>query len=360
MRSKVLSYLLSLSLIFCVGYGSSLTASAYTGDGATVFPVIWHNEPYLYIREYGNFNSVLYSGKAELVTNSNAYSSNNNVVSSVGVVQYVKTDSQLDFNFSQDLYDYYLVSTVNGLSSSTDDFTFFPDSCALSVVDNLNVVSDISLIDTNVYTHSDTDSLGFTFFGKIPELSNTNIYGLYFSSAMSGSVGRQLRYEGFIVAFPKGESVGFNDIVAAIQDQSSFLGGKIDSAVDDIQQSIEDQYGGDPGSSFPVDDIIMQHNEKMGVLSFGSDTLMQVLGLLSPDQSLSSELVFPSMSLTIAGQRNKVQLWPEYRFDLNELKQHWPDFVGIMQSLTTALVWIFVLRYCYRVFEKYFLAGGGN
>lgn len=148
---------------------------------------------------------------------------------------------------------------------------------------------------------------------------------------------------------PKSDGADVSQIIAAIQEQTS-----------DFQQSINDQYGGDPGSSFPVDDIITQHNEKMGVLSFSSDALMQVLSLLSPDQNLSSELIFPSMSLTIAGQRNKVQLWPEYRFDLNTLKQHWPDFVGLMQSLTTALVWIFVLRYCYRVFEKYFLAGGGS
>lgn len=143
-------------------------------------------------------------------------------------------------------------------------------------------------------------------------------------------------------------SSGVNsDVIQAIQDQTS-----------DLQQSIEDQYSGDPDQSFNIDDIVTQHNEKMGVLSFSSDVMMDLLGLLSPDQNLSSELVFPSMSLKIANQRQTVQLWPEYRFDLEELAGHWPFLINLMRSITTSSVWLLVLRYCYNVFDKYFLAGG--
>lgn len=320
--------------MFCVGFGSSLTASA--ADFSADASQDWYLLPFTYFLDgsvEGSFCEVSHTFNAVSSSFFNndtfiAYQVSYNVGSSFPTLiqgrQYLlyynisfplsETFSVLDFNFENAFYfgksKLFETSGIDmGIASTSGIFSFSPT--------NSFAMNTSSSIDFNL-------SVPFTSVGRC-------IWAFYLLDVTDNSESE------------------VNQIIAAIQDQTS-----------DIQQSIEDQYGGDPGSSFPVDDLITQHNEKMGVLSFSSDALMQVLGLLSPDQTLSSELVFPSMSLTIASQRNRVQLWPEYRFDLNTLKQHWPDFIGLMQSLTSALVWIFVLRYCYRVFEKYFLAGGGN
>lgn len=307
--------------MFCVGFGSSLTASA-----ASDVPFV------VEVHSYDEDSYIFYGSSAVQIDTS---LSNSPSLEFDLVVPSLTTSSYTDV--------YYVFTVVSHTTYGAPvklSFEFFDDNNNLlgvfyDEVSNVNVNSITRVIDTRFVANGLDGS----------KISRVLVKSVWPSHTSSYSETILLTLEKFYTSVDG----SLNSVVAAIQNQTS-----------DLQQSIQDQYGGDPGSSFPVDDIISQHNEKMGVLSFSSDALMQVLGLLSPDQTLSSELVFPSMSLTIAGQRNKVQLWPEYRFDLNTLKQHWPDFVGIMQSLTTALVWIFVLRYCYRVFEKYFLAGGGS
>lgn len=339
--------MLSLSLIFCVGFGSSLTASAANNNFSNFYNQVF---PY-------NLNAALYLNGGRVLEDS--FDNENRFYAFYNFATSPVTTSSLhnriipdgwDITFLFEEYDYYLAFTCVGDAGQIENFTYYPNRLAIQ---NHSTSHDGSLqtfdcINTTFYHHDTANEFGFTAIGQVPVLPNNFIFSVN-TYGSSGTVPKDLRTSITVFQVPKSDGSDISQVISAIRDQTS-----------DLQQSINDQYGGDPGSSFPVDDIITQHNEKMGVLSFGSDTLMQVLGLLSPDQSLSSELVFPSMSLTVAGQRNKVQLWPEYRFDLNELKQHWPDFIRLMQSLTTALVWIFVLRYCYRVFEKYFLAGGGN
>lgn len=303
--------------MFCVGFGSSLTASA--AYNPVEFSVDLHTPT--------DSTSVLFGGSA--VTLKSTTSSEPKLEFDILLPRNVLKSLSTDF------YEFNIVA-----HNDVDDGNFI---CYVTYYDSFNTV-----IGNYTFVLSRLDQGSYSgVFSTLNRVSDVPAR-VHFSCSWSSG---DSRYEQLMLSVNAviQNSDGTQSIIQAINNQTS-----------DLQQSIQDQYSGNPGSSFPVDDIITQHNSKMGVLSFGSDTLMQVLGLLSPDQSLSSELVFPSMSLTIVGQRNKVQLWPEYRFDLNELKQHWPDFVGIMQSLTTALVWIFVLRYCYRVFEKYFLAGGGN
>lgn len=356
--------------MFCVGFGSSLTASAATpytflqNSQPIVFDISGNGSPTA-IYQDSSFNTIRSYTWTESITEYYGFPITRDfTVSNVSRFIWGDENSHIPFTFLPSLYDYYFLFNV---FSNSGPFTFVPSSAYLvqyTCTDgSTNRITTFKPMDINVYHMDDKISLGFTVVARCPDyIDNTSINQFCFDSSSPGSFPGYAGVYGVIVALPKG-NYGDSDlraVVSAIQNQTLELKNKIDSSTEYIQQSIEDQYGGDPGSSFPVDDIIMQHNEKMGVLSFSSEALMQVLGLLSPDQTLSSELVFPSMSLTIAGQRNKVQLWPEYRFDLNTLKQHWPDFVELMQSLTSALVWIFVLRYCYRVFEKYFLAGGGS
>lgn len=323
--------------MFCVGFGSSLTASAAVSPDAQNE---WFLLPFNYFDDY----SVI----ATFDPSSGTYNARGGSQNDDYLNFSVDVNSSGVFPTFQPQHTYLLYLTVSIESSSP---VTFRASTIQHVWGNPSAGLPVRpvIYSSNSYVNSTST---FTVISQVTpsaehpiSTSSRLVIGLNESVQTSGRVS----WGFYALDITDNSESEVNQIITAIQDQTS-----------DLQQSIEDQYGGDPGSSFPVEDIITQHNEKMGVLSFSSEALMQVLGLLSPDQTLSSELVFPSMSLTIAGQRNKVQLWPEYRFDLNTLKQHWPDFVELMQSLTTALVWIFVLRYCYRVFEKYFLAGGGS
>lgn len=327
--------------MFCVGYGSSFKASALT-PGYDAVPIKWYT--HTPIVQFYSGSSWSSSISTTYDSELNSYYLNNSVFSSITQVKvFSRTntiDSVLPFDVPLKFVYYFYSNDVLNASDIAVNFLrsdiMYDDNLYFNVTDY-----------TSIFNFSDSDTSGIVVLIDLP--SNTLNFqpnGFRFISSTAFTIPENCVFSGAIYS---GNDITTSDLISAIQQQT-----------DKIVNSIEDQYSGDPGSSFPVDDIITQHNEKMGVLSFSSEALMQVLGLLSPDQTLSSELVFPSMSLTIAGQRNKVQLWPEYRFDLNTLKQHWPNYVGIMQSLTTALVWIFVLRYCYRVFEKYFLAGGGN
>lgn len=137
-----------------------------------------------------------------------------------------------------------------------------------------------------------------------------------------------------------------NDIIAAIQNQTS-----------DLQQSIEDQYSGDPETEFSVDDVITQHNEKMGVLSFGSDVMLQFLDMFQSANVGAAQLTLPGFNITV--ENVEYSVWPDYSFNFEQLNEWVPGLMSVIRMMLPAFVWLMVLRYCINVFEKNFLSNGG-
>lgn len=148
-----------------------------------------------------------------------------------------------------------------------------------------------------------------------------------------------------------------DSIITAINNQTGAIQGSIGQASDDIQQSIEDQYSGDPEEEFSVDDVITQHNEKMGVLSFGSDVMLQFLDMFQSANVGTAELTLPGFNITVEDVEYSV--WPDYSFNFEQLNEWVPVLMSVIRMMLPAFVWLMVLRYCVNVFEKNFLSNGG-
>lgn len=309
--------------MFFVGFGSNITAYAAVNDTVFLAPT---SQTSVY------FNSSISDGSILLTCKSTVTTATPWEIVISPPLSYAESDG-----------DYY-ITFVNYRSYNPDVIFYNANGTVINALSTKQISIDSVSYDTNAFVY------------KLPKTL------AYIKVGGGGAGTLAVNQTVFMSAYfqPAGSEQSNDDIIAAIQNQTSDILSKLDNQTQEITGAIEDQYSGDPEQSFNVDDIVTQHNEKMGVLSFSSDVMMDVLGLFSPNQTLTSELVFPSMSLTIAGQRNKVQLWPEYRFDLEELRQHWPTFINLMRTITTASVWLLVLRYCYKVFEKYFLAGGSS
>lgn len=335
--------MLSLSLIVFVGFGSNISAYAYSIPGDWFLP-------YSRVELRNGFKGETHPDADEFVELSDSrfvHMQNPAVTSNGGITWIVKNlsyDSTRDITF---------ILTVRSWNATTlSDFSFYPESLVLGYI-NHDLSTTWFTVDDVHFFHRDAFNsdqfFGYSVVFTVPA-DQANSFSRI---SLSGSGTWPPLGVSLYAYYSDDSSSSVSDLAAILAKLED-----IEQSSDEIKGAIEDQYSGDPDQSFNVDDIVTQHNEKMGVLSFSSDVMMDVLGLLSPDQNLSSELVFPSMSLKIANQRQTVQLWPEYRFDLEELAGHWPFLINLMRSITTASVWLLVLRYCYKVFDKYFLAGG--
>lgn len=185
----------------------------------------------------------------------------------------------------------------------------------------------------------------------------------YSTGFNSGTIPANLNIEYQVLALPKYLTNGDINaaVVAAINNQTSVLGGKLDSidssvdqAADDIQQSIEDQYSGEPEDEFAVDDVITQHNEKMGVLSFGSDVMLQFLDMFQSANVGTAELTLPGFNITV--ENVEYSVWPDYSFNFEQLNEWVPALMSVIRVMLPVFVWLMVLRYCIKVFEDNFLS----
>lgn len=333
---------------------SSVKVYAYTGDGATVFPLIWHNEPSIYIRQFGNYSNVLYNGNGGLVTNQNAYSFSNNKLTNVGTIDFVKFNSQLDFNFAPSVYDYYVVLTLNSIVSNSSDFYYDLNSVIFNYVDNLNQYGNIYLQNLSVYTHSDTDSMGLTVIGQLPASTNTDLYGLSLTTNSPANVGSNLRLEGFIVAFAKGSDVGVNQIVTAINNQTSSLSGAIGSAADQVTDKIDEVLTpeGENNLGEYVDQITDQIDENLGALGFAHDTVENFIGLFN-EEPPAPVISVPPLKMKINGVEH--QFFNGYEYDIRTLEAGPLNFlIQAVRFACSCILWWAFLSYCFDEFDELF------
>lgn len=161
-----------------------------------------------------------------------------------------------------------------------------------------------------------------------------------------------------IIILSKEKNVGsasdYARVVQAIQDQTRTLNNFISNQTNDILESIEGQYSGDPTEEFSVNDIVSQHSEKMGVLSFGSDVMLQFLDMFQSANVGTAELTLPGFNITV--ENVEYSVWPDYSFNFEQLNDWVPSLMSVIRVMLPAFVWLMVLRYCIKVFEDNFLA----
>lgn len=268
----------------------------------------------------------------------------------------------MDFLYNPELYDTYLYVTVR--SKDINNWTFRPDSMHI-LGDKVDAMeTSYSMTDLIVMEDTNTYSSGFSACAKIPDLDISSFSGFYFIDTSGGKVGYEVVLEGIFILMPKEDNSDTQSVIAAINSQTGTLGGKldgidssVDQAADDIQQSIEDQYSGDPETEFSVDDVITQHNEKMGVLSFGSDVMLQFLDMFQSANVGTAQLTLPGFNITV--ENVEYSVWPDYSFNFEQLNEWVPGLMSVIRVMLPAFVWLMVLRYCINVFEKNFLSNGG-
>lgn len=197
---------------------------------------------------------------------------------------------------------------------------------------------------------------GFIFYGDIPSTFDSSIInGFNLFSDSSGTFPKHAHVVMFLYNNVNDDfEENFNSIVNAINDQTSEISSALNDQTDQITGTIEDQYSGSPESSFNTGDIITQHNEKMGVLSFGSDVMLQFLDMFQSANVGAAQLTLPGFNITV--QDVNYQVWEDQTFNFSQLEQWVPGLIDVIRIMLPAFVWLMVLRYCIQVFERNFLS----
>lgn len=265
------------------------------------------------------------------------------------------------YPFDLERFDYYVVGIFN-LTYHDEDI---PYSSEFSVDDvyyydfyDNEYVRNKANADITYFYDNSSSAISYVF--PLDNYSMLSIieYDFLPNLVMTTRVNCQVSTQTSVLAVPKDTSAeGLSAIISAINNQTGTLQGSIGQAADDVQQSIEDQYSGDPETEFSVDDVITQHNEKMGVLSFGSDVMLQFLDMFQSANVGTAQLTLPGFNITV--ENVEYSVWPDYSFNFEQLNEWVPALMSVIRVMLPAFVWLMVLRYCINVFEKNFLSNGG-
>lgn len=134
--------------------------------------------------------------------------------------------------------------------------------------------------------------------------------------------------------------------------------------LDKEQQLWDDTYN-------PSDDEIsdMQDNisgitedlkKKLGLFTFIDDTLSQFFSLLDPDQVSSTNMIFPSLSITVYGESYEFVKQTEYDISsLQEIEGFDPLFTAL-HFFSAGIIYWALIAYLQSVFKRIFASGSGD
>lgn len=119
-----------------------------------------------------------------------------------------------------------------------------------------------------------------------------------------------------------------------------------DEDISDIQGSISDM----------TDDL----KEKLGLFTFIDDTLSQFFSLLDPDQVSSTNMIFPSLSITVYGESYEFVKQTEYDISsLQEIEGFDPLFTAL-HFFSAGIIYWALIAYLQSVFKRIFASGSGD
>lgn len=91
-------------------------------------------------------------------------------------------------------------------------------------------------------------------------------------------------------------------------------------------------------------------NEKLGVLTFGEQVLIDFFNLFEPNDNTS--LVFPGFTIKVANQDYKV--WDDISYDLKDVENNFSFLISTLRTMLVVLVYLALLRYAADTFERIF------
>ena len=263
------------------------------------------------------------------------------------------------FPYNKDNYDYYLLGTLTGYCMDDSLSTFKPTYVAPSYYDiNSGNSYAYNVYDTNIYDIDSYAYRGFGFYERVDFASadNIGIRHITFNGDIHGNGNKpaNLTLELGIMAIEKGtsEEVVLSKILAQLEKMEVSINNSINDAANDITNSIENQYTVSEEENFGVDDIVDQVNQKAGVLSFGTDTLVNFLDLFDAANATNTQLTFPGFSMEVQGVT--YQVWPDYHYDLSELETQFGALIEVVRWGCVMAVWLAVLNYLVKAYDSIF------
>lgn len=277
-------------------------------------------------------------------------------------------DYEFTFPYNPYEYDYYLLGTVTAVNPTTgsnasnfDKSTFQPSYLRVFYRNYATEGnSNYPITGYNIYNIDTTTHAGFGFYVGIDfeAAENTGIHAISFINDIQGLGNKpaNLTMEFGILAVGKSESNAtvlsqiLSQLVGMESSLNSALGSVADQITDSIsdsaqqiKDSIENQYAVSDAEDFGVGQLTNQVEEKLGVLTFGADTLNNFLGLFQASNVGGTELTFPGFQIEVQGQSYNV--WPDISFDLAFLEEHFGILITAVRTVTVLCVWLAVLGY---------------
>lgn len=296
----------------------------------------------------------------------NVYTFSNTAYSAIDQLTFSAVSGQsygFDVLINQSLYDYYFVVTVFADNATNADFTFYPNylSCQTYPCDVGSKWYAFMDITTK---HFDTAaSRGYTIVGRLNRtITSSRITQISMSTRDSDlyyTVPANLRFKCNVIEVPKNAvtSADIQSIIGKIDEQTDVISGSIEDAADKIADQIEKQYEYSVNDDLGVESIINEHSGKMGVLSFGSDVMLQFLNMFQSANVGTAELTLPGFNIKV--ENTSYQVWEDHTFKFDQLNSWVPGLMSVIRMILPVFVWLMVLRYCINVFEKNFLSNGG-
>ena len=316
---------------------SSVNVKAFATTHEEMF-VTWtySNRPFLEYRNNGNIIASVETYIDESLAGSGY--TGGNAASNVDEIVLCRYDYFVDFVYLPDAYEYYLVSRIWS-QTTPDNFTFRPNGTA-SVLKNTG--SEMVHMDTKYYTFQSGGVSGFQTVSKIPDdLGDSAINGFSFYGD-TGSVGPTLHALMYIVPVVKtnsDESQAILEHLQQIEDNTN----NIEQGLKDVQKTLEEQYGVEENENFGVGGLTEETEEKMGALTFASDTMIGMLDLFDADDVGEAKLTFPSFSIKVQGESYKI--WDDIEFDFAILEEHFGVLIEAVRWAMTMLVYVALIQY---------------
>lgn len=119
----------------------------------------------------------------------------------------------------------------------------------------------------------------------------------------------------------------------------------------DVIDTINGQWEMNDDENLGVDSIVPEVENKLGVLGFASDTLIQFVDLFNPSNANGTTLTFPAFTINVDGQ--SYQVWNDITYDLNTLYQHFSFLIDTVRTILTLFVWIAVFNYLVKEYERF-------
>lgn len=269
-----------------------------------------------------------------------------------------ESTDQFIFPYNPSEYDYYIIGALDAICADISLSTFLP----MELVVYYDQHEMYELSNFEIHELDSRFSLGFGFSAKVhfDLAGSTAIDSVFFVNDQldSGVLPPDLMLQLGIMAVEKGtdENAINQQILNKLDEMNGNIVSGFDQVTDSVQNAadqvadaIENQYGMVSGEDFGVQDLTSQVEEKLGVLSFGADTLNNFLGLFQASNAGSTVLTFPGFTIDVQGESYKV--WNDIKFDLSFLEENFGILITAVRTVTVLCVWLAVLGYLVKAYE---------